>query len=315
MTIEEITEAYVAERRASGLKFEKEERVMGSIVALHGEMGCAPGELPRELVEAWCEPRPGESEANRLQRAGHVRRLAEWMVRMGHDAYVAPRGRGPVRRGSYEPHIFTDKELSALFAATDRLAGDNPCCQRAQASLVLRLLYATGMRSGEACGLGKADVDLAAGVLTVRHAKNGRDRLVPLHPNAAARLRGFEGSASLAHPQYGTHDRFWSLPEGRPLTTGYVYGFFRKALWEAGISHGGRGKGPRVHDLRFTFACHRLRGWVADGEDVNALMPVLAAYMGHADTRCTEYYLRLTAELYPGMVEQVERECGWVVPS
>ncbi|MBR3384496.1 MAG: hypothetical protein IKG69_04725 [Atopobiaceae bacterium] len=48
---------------------------------------------------------------------------------------------------------------------------------------------------------------------------------------------------------------------------------------------------------------------------MNVLMPVLAAYMGHADTRCTEYYLRLTAELYPGMVEQVERECGWVEPS
>ena len=118
--------------------------------------------------------------------------------------------------------------------------------------------------------------------------------------------------------QTRNHDvnkHIWSLTEGRPLTVRYMYGFFREALWGAGISHGGRGKGPRVHDLRFTFACHRLRSWVAEGADVNALMPVLAAYMGHADTRCTEYYLRLTAELYPGMVEQVERECGWVVPS
>ena len=52
-----------------------------------------------------------------------------------------------------------------------------------------------------------------------------------------------------------------------------------------------------------------------EGADVNAMMPVLAAYMGHADIRCTEYYLRLTAETCPGMVAQVERECGWVVPS
>lgn len=99
------------------------------------------------------------------------------------------------------------------------------------------------------------------------------------------------------------------------MSTSSVYGFFRQALWNAGISHGGRGKGPRVHDLRFTFACHRLRAWVREGADVNALMPVLATYMGHADTRCTEYYLRLTAELHLGMVAQVERECGWVVPS
>ena len=315
MSIAEIVAAYVAERRAVGLKFDKEERALRRMVALHGEMGCAPDELPRELVDAWCELRPGESETNRLARVSQVRCLAEWMARMGYSAHVAPRGQGWARRGSYEPYIFTDAELAALFAAADRLAGADPCCQRAQASLVLRLLYSTGMRCGEACGLAKGDVDLEANVLAVRHAKNDKDRLVPIHASVSGRMRAFESAAALAHPQYGSHDGFWSLPEGRPLTVRYVYGFFRDALWGAGISHGGRGKGPRVHDLRFTFACHRLRAWVAEGADVNALMPVLAAYMGHADTRCTEYYLRLTAELYPGMVERVERECGWVVPS
>lgn len=179
----------------------------------------------------------------------------------------------------------------------------------------MRLLYSSGLRAGEACGLRKADVDLDGGVLTIRHAKNDKDRAVPMHAAMASRMRAFARAAQLEHPQYGAHELFWSLPEGRPLGTRYVYGFFREALWGAGISHGGRGKGPRVHDLRFTFACHRLRGWVEAGDDVNALMPYLATYMGHADTRCTEYYLRLTAELFPGMVSRVERECGWMVPS
>lgn len=315
MTFSEITGAYLAERRAVGLKMERGEAKMARIAALHDAMDCPQESLPKELVEAWCELRPGEAEANRLERVSQIRCLAEYMVRMGHDAYVAPRGQGWRDRGAYEPHIFTDDELAALFAAADRLAGDDPCGQRAQGSLVLRLLYSTGMRCGEACGLAKGDVDLGTNVLVVRHAKNDKDRLVPVHRSVAARMRDFEAAAGIAHPQYGSHDSFWSLPEGRPLTVRYVYGFFRDALWEAGISHGGRGKGPRVHDLRFTFACHRLRKWVSGGADVNALMPVLATYMGHADTRCTEYYLRLTAELYPGMVDQVERECGWVVPS
>ena len=315
MTFAEITASYLSERRAVGHRMERGEAKMARIAALHARMGCPQDSLPRELVEAWCELRPGEAETNRLERVSQIRCLAEYMVRMGHDAFVAPRGQGWRDRGSYEPHIFTDAELSALFAAADRLAGDDPCCQRAQASLVLRLLYSTGMRCGEACGLSKGDVDLDAGLLTVRHAKNDKDRLVPMHPSVTERMRTLHDRVTLSHPWYADHDRFWSLPEGRPLTVRYMYGFFRDALWGAGISHGGRGKGPRVHDLRFTFACHRLRSWVSEGADVNALMPVLAAYMGHADTRCTEYYLRLTAELYPGMVEQVESECGWVVPS
>lgn len=315
MTFAEITASYLSERRAVGHRMERGEAKMARIAALHEAMGCPQDALPRELVEAWCELRPGEAESNRLERVSQIRCLAEYMVRMGHDAYVAPRGQGWRDRGSYEPHIFTDNELAALFAAADRLAGDDPCCQRAQASLVLRLLYSTGMRCGEACGLAKGDVDLCSGVLTVRHAKNDKARLVPLHPSVTESMRALQNSVILAHPWYTAHGRFWSLPEGRPLTVRYMYGFFREALWGAGISHGGRGKGPRVHDLRFTFACHRLRRWVESGDDVNALMPYLATYMGHSDTRCTEYYLRLTAEQFPGMIAQVERECGWVVPS
>lgn len=288
---------------------------MARIAALHGDLGCPDEELPKELVEAWTAKRPGETETTRLRRVGWIRGLANYMVRMGYEAHVVPGKQGYACRGSYDPYIFTDAELASLFAAADALAVGAPLSQRAQGATILRLLYSSGLRCGEACSLSKGDVDLAAGVLTVRQAKNGKDRLVPLHPAMAASLRDFHNAASASHPQYGGHAMFWSLPEGRPMTTSFVYRFFRKALWEAGMSHGGRGKGPRVHDLRFTFACHRLRAWVREGADVNAMMPVLAAYMGHADTRCTEYYLRLTAELYPGMVAQVERECGWVVPS
>lgn len=312
---EEITAAYIAEKRAVGYKMEKAGKVMARIAALHADMGCRCDELPRDLVEAWVAKRPGEAETTRFHRMGYIRGLGEYMARMGYDAYVLPGKQGYTERGSYSPHIFTDAELCALFASADRLAGPDRACQRAQAAIVMRLLCSSGLRVGEACGLCKGDVDLDAGVLTIRHAKNDKDRVVPMHAAMASRMRAFAQAAQLEHPQYGDHELFWSLPEGRPLNTRFVYGFFRDALWGAGISHGGRGKGPRVHDLRFTFACHRLRGWVEAGDDVNALMPYLATYMGHADMRCTEYYLRLTAELFPGMVARVERECGWMVPS
>ena len=315
MRFEEITASYIAEKRAVGYKMEKGERIMRRIALLHDELGCAEEELPKELVEAWTAKRPGETESNRLGRASDIRGLAQYMARMGYSAYIAPGKQGYRDRGDYDPHIFTDAELAALFGAADALAEDGQACQRAQMATILVLLYSTGMRVGEACALKKGDVDLETGVLTVRHAKNDKDRLVPLHPSVAERLLAFANAAAIAHPQYAGHELFWSLPAGRPMPPRSVYGFFRKALWGAGISHGGRGKGPRVHDLRFTYACHRLRAWVREGADVNAMLPVMAAYMGHADTRCTEYYLRLTAEQFPGMIAQVECECGWVIPS
>lgn len=315
MSFADICAAYIAERRAAGCRMDKEERALARLAALHAGMGCPGDALPRALVEAWCAGRPGEAEATRLGRASVARCLASWMARMGCDAWVAPAGTGRTGEGAYQPHIFSDRELAALFAAADALAGGDAASPRAQKALILRMLYSSGLRCGEACALGKADVDLEAGILTLHQAKNGRDRLVPVHPAIAERMRAFSDAAWAAHPQYPSHGLFWSLPEGAPITTDGVYRLFRQALWDAGISHGGRGKGPRVHDLRHTFACHRIRGWARGGEDINARLPILAAYMGHASTKCTEYYLRLTAELFPDIAARAEEAGGWVVPS
>ena len=84
-----------------------------------------------------------------------------------------------------------------------------------------------------------------------------------------------------------------SSPAGpaQPLTIGNVYHNFRRFLWQARISHGGRGHGPRVHDLRHTFAVNNLRSWFAHGRDVGALLPVLQTYMGHSSLADTAYYL------------------------
>ena len=108
----------------------------------------------------------------------------------------------------------------------------------------------------------------------------------------------------------------WFFPgtTGHPLTLGNLDKNFRRFLWQARISHGGRGHGPRVHDLRHTFAVNNLRGWFARGDDVGALLPVLQAYMGHSSPDDTAYYLRLTAESYPHITAQVQRVVGDVVP-
>ena len=305
---------YVAEKRAVGYRYDKEERQLRAVVLLHAEMGCAPDSLPKEAVLAFVELRPNERESTRLGRMCLIRGLASYMERIGLDAYVLPGRIGWADRDAYQPHIFTDAELAGIFAAADAYAEGEPLSPRGQHAVIFRLLYSTGMRVGEACGLEKSDVDLDAGAVLIRQAKNDKDRRIPLHPNMLSRLSYYVARAS-ENLYWRTHDRFWCLPDGRQMTPRSVYGTFRKCLWDAGISHGGRGNGPRIHDVRFTFACHTLRNWVRDGSDINALMPYLATYMGHADTRCTEYYLKLIAELYPDIAAKAEEKCGWMIPE
>lgn len=310
----EIVAGYVAERRAVGYDYGKAERQLREVVRIHEERGCQPESMPEEVALAFIAPRPNEKEGTRHIRICLVRGLAAYMARHGFEAYVLPYRIGPVSRDAYRPHIFSDGELAGIFAAADARAMKAPATLAPQHATMFRLLYSTGMRVGEACALDKGDVDLGAGTVLIRRAKYGKERRIPLHPNMVERLERHFHEASRT-PFWRSHERFWDLPHERRMSASWVYGSFRKCLWDAGISHGGRGRGPRVHDLRFTFACHTLRKWVCEGRDVDALLPCLATYMGHADTHCTEYYLKFTAELYPDVVAKAEGKCAWMIPE
>jgi integrase len=309
-----IVDGFIEEKRAVGYSYRKASHGLYELLDLHEQMQCDGHSLPKGLVEAYTAKRLNESESTRHSRISLIRGLGEYMVRMGYPAYIAPRKQGWVRRESYRPYIFTTDEITRLLAATKTARPMIKDFRRAQYVLIFRLLYSTGMRIGEVCGLKKCEVDLDDGMITVRHAKNDKDRKVPVCDSVLELLRSYWNTMSL-EGFWGRSEFLFAQPGGGILSQGVVYTFFRQCLRAVGISHGGRGKGPRVHDLRFTYSCHKLREWVQSGTDINAMLPYLATYMGHADTRCTEYYLRLTADLYPNITALVEESSSWMIPQ
>ena len=304
--------ALAAEKRATGCKYDTEERVLARFAAFSGRQ--FPGlEAPtRASVEAWITAarERGVKPATLQGLAAPVRELARWLGRRGVPAYVLPTGALP-RPARYVPHIYTDQELAALFTQTDRCHYDSQVPFRHLVMPVLfRTIYACGLRASEARLLRFGDVDVDTGVLTIRDAKGGRDRQVPVSAALRDRLAGYHARVA------GRTGGDWFFPgrTGQPLTLANIDKNFRRFLWQARIPHGGRGHGPRVHDLRHSMAVNNLRSWFASGQDVAALLPVLQAYMGHSTIAGTDYYLRLTAESYPHITARVQRIIGDVVP-
>ena len=154
------------------------------------------------------------------------------------------------------------------------------------------------------------DVDLSQGIVTVRQGKFRKDRLVPLALSLVNRLRKY--AASLENRPLDAI--LFPAPDGGPFSLRTVYGLFRKLLLKCGIAHAGRGKGPRIHDLRHTFAVHTLLRWYRDGEDLDAKLPLLATYLGHQHLSGTQRYLHLTAELFPEITARVDALFGEVIP-
>jgi integrase len=312
MNLADAITALVAEKRAVGYKYAAEERVLRRFEAFcRGEFP-GLGTVTRASAEAWIASarRRGVKPATLEGLAAPVRELARWLGRRGTGAYVLPAGVLP-RPARYVPHIYTDRELAALFARADQCHYSSQAPFRHLVMPVLfRTIYACGLRCSEARLLRPGDVDTGAGVLQVRDAKGGKDRQVPVSEPLRVRLADYHARVA-GRPGW---DWFFPGRAGLPLTLGNVDKNFRRFLWQARIPHGGRGRGPRVHDLRHTFAVNNLRFWFARGEDVGALLPVLQAYMGHSSIGDTAYYLRLTAESYPDITARVQQTAGDVVP-
>ncbi|HEX4865912.1 MAG TPA: tyrosine-type recombinase/integrase [Acidimicrobiales bacterium] len=248
----------VAEKRAVGYKYVSEQRALARFHAF-----CA-GEFPgldtvtQASVQAWIlsARRRAVKPATVNTLIAPVRELARWLRRRGVDAYVLPAGvlEKPAR---YVPYIYTDRELAALFAATDRCRYCSEVPFRHLVMPVLfRTIYACGLRCSEARLLRVADVDIETGVLQIRDAKGGKDRQVPVSEPLRARLAAYH--AQLAG-QPGWEWFFPGATPGVPLTLMNVNRNFRRFLWQARIPHGGRGHGPRVHDLRHVMAVNNLR--------------------------------------------------------
>jgi len=267
--------------------------------------------LTKEIVLDWCSKKSYETQSNQNSRASIIRQFAKYMDSIGVKAYIIPKGYYPTEP-QYSPYIFSNNELKKFFAATEKCHYNYESPYRHQIMPVLfRMLYMCGLRPAEGRLLKVKHVNLKEGVLTIEKSKKDNSRLVPMPNSLTKRCQVYSKEV---HPFSKDEDYFFPAVDSNPLTNINVYRNFRKFLWQAGISHGGKGHGPRIYDFRHSYAVHCLRKWVKQEKDLAAYLPVLKAYMGHDSFNDTAYYLRLTADVFPEITIKLETRYPNIIP-
>jgi site-specific recombinase XerD len=180
--------------------------------------------------------------------------------------------------------------------------------------VLYRLLYATGIRIGEALSLSINDVDVKNNYLKVRDSKNGKERLIPFSESMSLAIQDYL-KYRIQKPVRKDIDHLFVTSEGGITATYLPYKWFRKILFKSGISHAGRGNGPRLHDFRHTFSVHSLVVMSEKGVDLYYSLPILSTYLGHQSLTATDKYVRLTAEMYPSLIENVNKVCSHIFPD
>ncbi len=286
----EKVERYIELRRSLGYAFGKQASTLRAFIR-YVERAEFDGPLTRITASNFVLSFDGAANS-RAVRHGVLRRFCEYLAIYDPRTEALERRPFPRSRAIPPPRILSETELASLIAACGRILPGVLLTGRTMATLI-GLLASSGLRSGEAVRLDRADVDLAAGILLVRKTKFRKDRLVPVHPTTQAALLQYARERDDAFPRPKDQGFFLSS-RGNRLSASGLQGLFIKVRKLAGLDDG---KPVRPHDLRHRFAVTRLSLWHQERADVQALLPLLATYLGHANYSDTAYYLTGSADL------------------
>ncbi len=309
--LKELLRDFVEHKRNTGYKYETERDNLRRFSEFSLKYNFENQGLPKQLVLDWIGKRNNESDKTWDRRATDLRQFALYLQHRGFEVFIPPRNH-KARHRRFMPYIFTCDEMQRFFKACDSISPHALSNKHKSFPVFYRLLYCCGLRVSEAIQLKVGDVNLETGTLLIRASKFNKDRFVPMSEGLwnmfITYSDKFNGKAK-------GEDRFFRNVRGIPLNRDHVYKEFRKLLWKAGISHGGKGKGPRLHDLRHGFCVHTIAKQVNDGIDLYCALPVLSAYLGHNSVLATQHYVRLTVEAFPELIKKVSNTCSYVFPE
>jgi integrase/recombinase XerD len=296
----EAVACYLATRRALGFRLEGTGQLLEQFAAFAEAAGADT--VTTELALQWATLPAGKSRAWHADRLSAVRGFARWLHTIDSRAQIPPAGLLPGHARRAVPYLYSEADITALTGAAGRL---NPPWKAITMQTLIGLLFTTGVRLGEALNLERGDLDPAVGLLTIRQAKFRKPRQLPLHPSAVAALAGYAARRGKLRPRPATAAFFVSTTGARLART-TAQETFRRLLRETGIYQRAGGRRPRIHDARHTFAVATLLGWYRDGDDVQARLPLLSTWLGHADPRHTYWYLSAAPELLALAAERLE---------
>lgn len=303
-----MCEAFVAQKRACGLDYSQQALLLRMFDNFCKDYEVQKYIVTEEIALAWAQLRPNEKDITRHGRVSEMQRFSEYLRGQGYPSYLYPEL--PKYSHTHIPYIFTKEELHRIFTRLEKLEVVSGAPYRHLAlPLLIRMLYGCGLRISEALKLDKCDVDLENGTLHIRHGKNDNERIVPMSETLTAECSAF----MLAAHKNTTEKTPFIYAKGRKrYSNSYIGKFFRGILWDAGIPYRGEDYGPRVHDLRHTFACHNIQAWAENGVSIHNQLLVLSRYLGHTSVSATQWYLRLTVQTYPHIQDICERELGGI---
>lgn len=267
--------------------------------------------LDEEIALSWAKSRKDESASSVQNRIVVVREFAKYLLSLNKSAYVVPTAYIP-KKSKYKSYIYSNNELEKIFDVIDNQKFK--CTYKTSYivfPVLFRIFYGCGLRISEALNLKVKDVDLGNGIIAVYESKNDNNRLVPVSNSLKNLMLEY---VDKMHKNSCSTDYFFYLKNSKtPIIKSTLRFAFARIMKSAQIEKN-KIVNPRIHDFRHTFAVNCLKKFIKEDKDLTVYLPVLKTYMGHSKFISTEYYLKLTNDMYPDILEKVNLYINGAIP-
>ncbi len=300
---------YIAVRRSLGYDLSFPERVLRRFAEFADSERA--DRITVDLFLRWKEHYGSANNHTWCTRLSMVRVFASWLQGFDPRTEVPPPGLISSKPRRTRPYIYTEDRIAEIVTEAGRLPSSYGL-RGWTCSTLFGLIAVTGLRVSEAIGLDEKDVDLNEAVLAIRRSKNEKCRLVPLSASATGRMRAYRAERNRILGD--GRAAFFLLENGeRPSDCCARYNFAR-VCQRIGLrerqAFNKHGRGPRIHDLRHTFAVRTIMDWYRRGLDPDREMLKLSTYLGHTHPDHTYWYIEAIPELLQLACERAERNLG-----
>jgi len=297
-SVHQAVNAFLTYKRSLNRKYDTEEAALHLLERFLITSGIENlTAVTSQDIERFLVSRPRSKPRSYNHLLGVLRRFFGWLV-MQQLVTTTPVSAGPRRNtGQRIPYIFNLEQARRLLE-TARQLPDRPKGRHRGLiyETAFALLYGLGLRVGEVARLKVGDVDLSRNVLMIRQTKFAKDRLVPFGPHMAMRLQCYFAQYFGPPPPDATLPLF-SFTQGQAVNPDTISLTFHALVPKLALESRPGVAGPRLHDLRHSFAVGTLLRWYREGIDPNRRLLHLATFLGHVDPASTAVYLTITSEL------------------
>jgi integrase/recombinase XerD len=306
-TLRQAVQEYLSLRRSLGFQLRGAGKGLLDFVTYMEQHRAAY--ITQALALSWAQQPSSTQSAHWAKRLTYVRGFARYRCATDARTQIPSLGLLPFKPKRARPYLYSDDEIKSLLRAALKL----PCRYKRGAlrpwiyHCLFGLLSVSGLRLGEARNLQLQDIDLKAAVLTIRGAKFGRTRLVPLHHSTCKALGDYIARRNRHWAKRPVSSYLFVSSLGHRLDSGDIHRTFYALSRQIGLRGAHDSRGPRLHDMRHRFATNTLAAWYRAGQEPERRLPLLAAYLGHVHVADTQWYLSASPELMREAMGRLEK--------